>query len=176
LMSLCQFGNGMFGSGPTGFVLASHGHHLHGRRGRGFDAARWDGLRQSALCQGMQRQCRLGRGNHHRAGTEADRRGRGGMCFGEAGCCRLRFVRFADGQCSSMQGRVRQFVATKLVQARGRINAGGLGWCKFDRCLVGLVSASPGYAGQGWVKAALVIGTMPLRRGGAEWKGGQDGR
>jgi len=32
-----------------------------------------------------------------------------------------------------MQGRVRQFVATKLVQARGRINAGGLGctteWC-----------------------------------------------
>jgi hypothetical protein len=72
-------------------------------------------------------------GNHHRLGTEADQRGRGGMCFGESGSRRLRFVQFADGQGSSMQGKLRPVVETKLVQARGRINAGGLGctsaWC-----------------------------------------------
>jgi hypothetical protein len=71
---------------PLRLGVFGQGNHLHGRRGRGFDAARWDGLRQSALCQGMQRQCRLGRGNHHRAGTEADQRGRGGIKPGEVVC------------------------------------------------------------------------------------------
>jgi hypothetical protein len=51
-MSLCQFGNGMFVSGPAGSVVASHGNHLHGRRGRGFDAARWDMSRRVGFCCG----------------------------------------------------------------------------------------------------------------------------
>ncbi len=108
---------------------------------------------------------------------------------------------------------------TKLVQARGRINAGGLGCikarsgrvsfvtfcldtvrrgrarlCKVRRCLEskpprgwrgsgfdagwwdasGCGQARQGTAGRvpSWCGySALVIGTKPLRRGGAEWKG-----
>ena len=48
----------------------------------------------------------------------------------------------------------------------------------------GLLSFGPARFGRlmyvavrrGMVWVALVIGTVPLRRGGAEWKGGHDGR
>jgi hypothetical protein len=36
-----------------------------------------------------------------------------------------------------MQGRIPQCFETKLVQARGRINAGGLGWILLRRVDVG---------------------------------------
>jgi hypothetical protein len=102
---------------------------------------------------------------------------------------------------------------TKLVQARGRINAGGLGLCgvgfvafglvpvgscesrsgrsktaiavgavRLRRLVAGSVWMRPGWARHGGASccmsrlAALVIGTKPLRRGGAEWKGGHYGR
>ena len=63
------------------------------------------GVVAASMPQGGMNQGKLGHGwlrpvvsmlfwsrNHHRLGTEADRRGRGGMCFGESGSCRLRFV------------------------------------------------------------------------------------
>jgi hypothetical protein len=56
--------------------------------------------------------------NHHRVGTEADRRGRGGMCFFTAGQCQVSRFRFGQGM----------FTETTPVQARFPIDAGGVGW------------------------------------------------
>jgi hypothetical protein len=60
-----------------GLVKASHGNHLHGRRGRGFDAARWDVLRPVVASRVTSWHGEVF--YHHRVGTEADQRGRGGM-------------------------------------------------------------------------------------------------
>jgi hypothetical protein len=84
-------------------------------------------------------------GNHTRAGTVPDRRGRCGMCFGEAGRCRSRLVLFALRQCAARFVAVRQcrfgcVLETKLVKARGRINAGSLGCIK--ACYVGFSSGA----------------------------------
>jgi hypothetical protein len=69
-------------------VLSGLGNHLHGWRGRGFDAARWHESMLVAAWLGAARWCGLvpglvWQGNHHRVGTEADRRGRGGIRSGE---------------------------------------------------------------------------------------------
>jgi hypothetical protein len=169
-MSLCQFGNGMFGSGPTGFVLASHGYHLHGRRGRGFDAARWDVLRfvqerhRSARCDLF----RYGESwNHHRVGTEADRRGRGGMLrFGVSFARTVKSPQAKSVFRSSDQGVARSVVArigvfrlsTTPVQARFPIDAGGVGCIAV--CLIGAASF--------W--AVLVSSVHDMARIVALWK------
>jgi hypothetical protein len=73
LFSVCQ--------GPF-----SLGNHLHGRRGRGFDAAWWDmSWWVGFLCDkfGFVLAWSVFFGHHHRVGTEADQRGRGGMHSGE---------------------------------------------------------------------------------------------
>jgi len=57
--------------------------------------------------------------NHSRLGTEADQRGRGGMNHGMSSQGAACFVPLRPGGSRLL---------TKLVQARCRINAGGLGW------------------------------------------------
>ena len=77
---------GTFGLGSVWQGPFSLGNHLHGRRGRGFDAARWHmSWWVGFLCDkfGFVLAWSVFFGHHHRVGTEADQRGRGGMQCGE---------------------------------------------------------------------------------------------
>jgi hypothetical protein len=142
---------------------ASHGNHLHGRRGCGFDAARWlESCRDGFVLHGAMRvwvmrvllwkppSCGHG-GRSTRPWWDGLRRCK--PRFGMFGCVLLRYGRFTSphpcrhGSRSTrevwdrprpcmawrvgvrsggaLQGALSQ--GTKLVQARCRINAGGLG-------------------------------------------------
>ena len=179
---LAHVGQGMFGPVPVGFVVARLGKVSRvmettctvgviaasmprGGMGHGVLGSRWMGQCGFGQCVSCH-------GNHHRAGTEADRRGRGGMYLSGAwfvsvgsvsarqvsfrwgwSCCvpvwkgqsrkphpcrhgsrSTREVWDVSGWCKARHSGFRCVpawqVSTKLVQARGRINAGGLGCIK----------------------------------------------
>jgi hypothetical protein len=221
-VSSVLFGLVLFGSGR-----ASHGNHLHGRRGSGFDAARWDGswrvgfalngaMRVRAMrvmsckppscwhggrstrpwwdCvwQGAARSVtsRCGRASLVNARQVSSVLGttpvqaRFPIDAGGVGCLYVVARRVALGRVGESWGEVCEFMsrqveacyvpsglATKLVQARCRINAGGLG-CT----VVGYVMSSCVLARRcqlmpvefGFVVArfrtAIAVGAVRLRR------------
>jgi hypothetical protein len=192
--------------------MASHRNHLHGRRGRGFDAAGWHGswlvkARRCLFCWVVKRtgtsrkppSCWHG-GRSTRPWWDSLRRvgvrrvgvRKGVLCFGiEPHPCRhgsrstrevwdvlrlgglwhvpSRFVLLGSVVARFFSEWL--FMETKLVQARGRINAGGLG-CT----VVGYVVSSCVLAGRcqsmpvefGFVVArfrtAIAVGAVRLRR------------
>lgn len=161
-------------------VLLAFGNHLHGRRGCGFDVARWDVLRFVQERHGSAR-CDLflhgesWKPPSFRNGGRSTRPWWDQVSWCAASWCAerrvvswlasqphpcrhgsrstrevwdgLRFVlsrRVDAGLVRASCGGARIGEAcqgTKLVQARGRINAGGLGWCKAGYALARLVSA-----------------------------------
>ena len=76
--------------GESGLCLAKS--HHRGRHGSGFEAAERDESWSGCVSLGRSMSGRFSRdeslhGNHHRAGTEADRRGRGGIGYVRFGQC-----------------------------------------------------------------------------------------